>query len=124
MKKWLWIPIAGLLYFITPFLFESYAWMSNAALQTNQVSFMEQCSMLFPLIFILEYRILYRIFPNKSIGSLVSFPLLTLFLSLLIGFLYLNLESGLLDNSFLMAVSISNLILFGLGAFFFYKKEK
>jgi hypothetical protein len=124
MKKWLWIPIAGLLYLITPFLFESYASISAAPLQTNQVNFMEQCSMLFPLIFILEYRILYRVFPNESIASLVSFPLLTLLLSLLIGFLYLNLESGLLDNSFLMAVSISNLILFSIGAFFFYKKGK
>lgn len=124
MKKWLWIPIAGLLYFITPFLFESYAWMSSTPLKTNQISFMGQCSMLFPLIFILEYRILYRIFPTKSIASLVSFPLLTLFVSLLIGFMYLNFGSGFLDNSFLMLVSISSLILFSIGAFLSYKKGK
>lgn len=124
MKKWIWIPIVLVFYFLIPFIFEGYAWMSSTPITVNQVGLMGQISILFPLIFILEYGVLYKIVSIKQTASLVIFPILVLLSSLVIGLFYLNSVGGLLDHSFLIVAFVSNFILFSIGAFLFYKKEK
>lgn len=123
MKKWIWIPLAIILYFLTPFLLESYTWISSSPLQTNQIGLIAQLSILLPLIFILEYGVLYKLISVKQITLLVLFPISMLLLAFILGFFYLNSVNGLLDHSFLILVTISNLALFGIGTFFFYRKQ-
>jgi len=124
MKEWLWIPIAIVLYFLIPFIFEGYVKINNAPIIVNQVGVIGRILILLPLIFILEYGVLYKAVSIKQIALLIGFPILILLISFIIGFLYLNSVGGLLDTSFLIVVSISNLLLFSTGAFFFYKKGK
>lgn len=123
MKKWIWIPFAVGLYFITPFLFESYAWISSEPLKIHQIGLLGQVALLFPLLFVLEYVLLYKLVALKQTAALIAFPILMLFISFFIGLLYVNWEGGFLDNTFLVVVAISDLVLFGVGAFFFYKKR-
>ena len=124
MKKWIWIPIAIALYFLIPFMFEAYAEINGAPIIVNKVGLMGQLLMLFPLIFILEYGVLYKVISIKKIALLIGFPLLISLISFIIGFFYLNSVGGLLEHSFLIVVSISNLILFCMGAFLLYRKGK
>ena len=123
MKKWIWIPIAIILYFLTPVLLESYTWISGTLLQTNQIGLVGQLSILLPLIFVLEYAVLYKLVSVKQITLLVLFPISMLLLAFILGFFYLNSVNGLLDHSFLILVTISNLALFSIGTFFFYRKQ-
>jgi hypothetical protein len=123
MKRWIWIPIAIILYFLTPVLLESYTWISSAPLQTNQIGLVGQLSILLPLIFVLEYIVLYKLISVKQITLLVLFPISMFLLAFMLGFFYLNSVNGLLDHSFLILVTISNLALFSIGTFFFYRKQ-
>lgn len=123
MKKWIWIPIVIILYFLTPVLLESYTWISGTPLQTNQIGLVGQLSILLPLIFVLEYAVLYKLVSVKQITLLVLFPISMLLLAFMLGFFYLNSVNGLLDHSFLILVIISNLALFSIGTFFFYRKQ-
>ncbi len=124
MKKWIWVPVAIALYFLAPLLFECSSWLNQVPLVTNQVGLLGRFSMLLPFFFIVEYAFLYKVAAIKELAILIGLPVVMLVLSFIIGLFYVHQNGGVLDNSFLFVLSLTNLILFAAGAFFFYKKAK
>ena len=121
MKKWLWIPIAIFLHFSIPFFLEGYVQISTTPIMTKEIGLIGRIYIILPLLFILEYFILFKIVNVKSIAILTVFPIIVFFISFFIGLLYLSYIGGWMDYRFLFVILASNLTLFTISALFYRK---